>query len=282
MKKLYTLLFVAICSVTFGQTTISQWNFDAATPAAAMLPTTGSGTFTTIGGVEDNLTSGAMPAGNPSTGKAYSIKTFPDASVGSGTAGFQFNVSTVGYSGITITFDPRSSPTGSKWQQFEYSINGTAWVVLSNNNGAIANDFLNPVTLTFPATANNNANFKFRIVSIFAPSTTSYVAVGPAAYGTTGAWRLDNFTVTGTTLGVKSNDIAGLNIYPNPVTNGTLFINTDANAERNVTVFDVLGKQVLKVTTSNNAINVANLNAGVYIVKVTEEGKTATRKLVIR
>lgn len=84
------------------------------------------------------------------------------------------------------------------------------------------------------------------------------------------------------TLGVKSNDIAGLNIYPNPVTNGTLFINTDANAERNVTVFDVLGKQVLKVTTSNNAINVANLNAGVYIVKVTEEGKTATRKLVIR
>lgn len=93
----------------------------------------------------------------------------------------------------------------------------------------------------------------------------------------------DNWSyVTTSTLGVKSNDIAGLNIYPNPVTNGTLFINTDANAERKVTVFDVLGKQVLKVTTSNNAINVASLNAGVYIVKVTEEGKTATRKLVIR
>lgn len=84
------------------------------------------------------------------------------------------------------------------------------------------------------------------------------------------------------TLGVNQNSISGLNIYPNPVTNGTLYINTDANAERTVSVFDVLGKQVLNVKTSNNAINVATLNTGVYIVKITEEGKTATRKLVIR
>jgi hypothetical protein len=90
-------------------------------------------------------------------------------------------------------------------------------------------------------------------------------------------------TATNTcSLGVNQNTISGLNVFPNPVTNGTFNITTDANAERTVSVFDVLGKQVLKVTTSNSAINVANLNAGVYIVKVTEEGKTATRKLVIR
>jgi hypothetical protein len=83
-------------------------------------------------------------------------------------------------------------------------------------------------------------------------------------------------------LSVKQNDIAGLSIFPNPVTNGTLNINSDANAERNVVLFDVLGKKVLNVTTSNNSINVGNINAGVYIVKITEEGKTATRKLVIR
>jgi hypothetical protein len=84
------------------------------------------------------------------------------------------------------------------------------------------------------------------------------------------------------TAKVNQNDIAGLSIYPNPVSNGTLYINTDANDERNVAIFDVLGKQVLNVTTSASAINVANLNGGVYIVKVTENGKTATRKLVIK
>lgn len=78
------------------------------------------------------------------------------------------------------------------------------------------------------------------------------------------------------------SEIAGLNLYPNPVSNGTMFIESDANAERTVTVFDVLGKQILNTTTSTNAINVSQLNTGVYMVRITEEGKTATKKLVIR
>lgn len=88
--------------------------------------------------------------------------------------------------------------------------------------------------------------------------------------------------VTNGTLGTNQNTIAGLRMYPNPVSNGTLFIETSANAEKTVTVFDVLGKQVLNTTTSNNAINVASLHTGVYIVNITEEGKTASRKLVIK
>ena len=76
--------------------------------------------------------------------------------------------------------------------------------------------------------------------------------------------------------------IPGLKVYPNPVSNGTLFIESDANAERNITIFDVLGKEVLNTTTSNTAINVSALHSGVYMVKVTEEGKTATKKLIIR
>lgn len=78
------------------------------------------------------------------------------------------------------------------------------------------------------------------------------------------------------------NAISGLKVYPNPVSNGTLYIETAANAERTVTVFDVLGKQVLNTTTNNNAVGVNALRTGVYVVKITEEGKTVTRKLVIK
>lgn len=88
--------------------------------------------------------------------------------------------------------------------------------------------------------------------------------------------------VTSSALNIKSNEISGLNIYPNPVTNGTLFINTKLNAEKNITVFDVLGKEVLNTTTSANSVNVSKLSAGVYIVKVIENGSSASRKLVIR
>jgi Secretion system C-terminal sorting domain len=94
----------------------------------------------------------------------------------------------------------------------------------------------------------------------------------------------DNWAyVTSGILGTNQNTIAGFSISPNPVNNnGVFYITTAANAERKVTMFDVLGKQVLNVTTSDSAINVSGLNSGVYMVQVTEEGNTETKKLVIR
>jgi len=86
----------------------------------------------------------------------------------------------------------------------------------------------------------------------------------------------------GLTLGTKSNTIAGLNVYPNPVTNGKLFITSDSGADKTVAIYDILGKLVINTTVTNDAVNVSGLNAGVYIVKITEAGNIATRKLIIR
>lgn len=91
-----------------------------------------------------------------------------------------------------------------------------------------------------------------------------------------------SLTDLGLTLGVSHNVITGLKVYPNPVSNGTLFIETATNAPKTVVVYDVLGKQVLNATVVDNAINVSSLKTGVYVVKITEEGKTATRKLVVK
>lgn len=101
----------------------------------------------------------------------------------------------------------------------------------------------------------------------------------------TPAITFDELRIAETTTQLLSsssfNAIAGLKIYPNPSKNGVVFIETAANAERTIAFYDVLGKQVLNTTTSESAVNVSNLHQGVYIVKITEEGKTATRKLVI-
>lgn len=86
-----------------------------------------------------------------------------------------------------------------------------------------------------------------------------------------------NFTLGATTF----NNISGLNVYPNPA-NDFLNIVTAANGVKNIVIYDVVGKEVLNTTTSYQTINLASLNAGIYMVKITEEGKTATRKLVIK
>ena len=84
------------------------------------------------------------------------------------------------------------------------------------------------------------------------------------------------------TLQTQNNEIAGLKVYPNPVLNGVLHVESNLNTEKTISIYDVLGKEVMKTTTSNTTINIANLNSGIYIVKITEGGKTATKKLVVK
>ncbi|KAF2520100.1 T9SS type A sorting domain-containing protein [Flavobacterium salilacus subsp. salilacus] len=84
-------------------------------------------------------------------------------------------------------------------------------------------------------------------------------------------------------LSTKNFDaISGLTMYPNPLSGNILNITSDANAAKTVAIYDVLGKQVVNTVTTNGTVNVSGLTSGVYIVKITEEGKTATRKLVVR
>jgi len=84
------------------------------------------------------------------------------------------------------------------------------------------------------------------------------------------------------TLQTQNNEIAGLKVYPNPVSNGVLHVESNLNTERTISIYDVLGKEVMKTTTSNTTFNIANLNSGIYIVKISENGKTATKKLVVK
>ncbi|NBW28346.1 MAG: T9SS C-terminal target domain-containing protein [Flavobacteriaceae bacterium] len=85
-----------------------------------------------------------------------------------------------------------------------------------------------------------------------------------------------------TTLQTQDNEIAGLRVYPNPISNGVLHVESHLNMEKTISLFDVLGKEIIKTTTSNNTINIANLNSGIYFVKITEGEKTATKKLVVK
>ena len=92
-----------------------------------------------------------------------------------------------------------------------------------------------------------------------------------------------NLAASNFVLPVERQEIENFSTYPNPVTNGEFFINSANNATKDVRIFDMLGKQVYaKSVTANERVNVVNLNTGIYILKVIEEGKTATRKLVIK
>jgi hypothetical protein len=84
------------------------------------------------------------------------------------------------------------------------------------------------------------------------------------------------------TMGITSVKTSELKMYPNPVSNGKLYISSGSNLEKEVVIFNTLGQQVLQAKTVTEAINVTNLNKGTYFVKITEAGITATKKLIIQ
>ena len=67
-----------------------------------------------------------------------------------------------------------------------------------------------------------------------------------------------------------------LNVYPNPV-NNMLFVETESNVVE-ISVYDIFGRQQLAVSGQQSAINVADLNGGIYFVKVvTDNGEIVKR-----
>jgi len=77
------------------------------------------------------------------------------------------------------------------------------------------------------------------------------------------------------------NTTANFSIYPNPTNTGFVNITTKANTAVNVTVFDVLGKQVLSKTLNNNTLDVTSLTTGVYILKLNQNGTSTTKRLIV-
>lgn len=75
--------------------------------------------------------------------------------------------------------------------------------------------------------------------------------------------------------------IEGLTIYPNPTNTGKIYITTKSSLDKKVEIFNVLGKKVLESVTTSKEVNVSQLEAGVYIIKIKEGDASATRKLII-
>lgn len=142
---------------------------------------------------------------------------------------------------------------------------GTAWDYLDGWAYRVSNT--GPDGTTFVL-----ANWTFSGINQLEGATTNAACTVPYPLG----------TYVNTLSTTNFNAIDGLVMYPNPVTGNNLYFTSTNNGEMNVQIFDILGKEVVKANVVNNQVNVSGLNAGIYIVKVTEAGKTATRKLVVK
>ena len=96
---------------------------------------------------------------------------------------------------------------------------------------------------------------------------------------------LDNINITNTPLGVETNVISKIEVYPNP--NNGIFTLSMQNGKggSDLEIYNVLGKLISsqKLANGTNVIDISNQASGMYFYKVKFEGKdVANGKLMVK
>ncbi|MBX2929629.1 MAG: DUF3616 domain-containing protein [Saprospiraceae bacterium] len=194
---------------------ITQWNFnsvpaDASTSTGSTAPNVGAGTVSLAGGTTATFASGTANGGSTDPAlmdnTGYNITAFAAQSTGDRSRGIQFLLSTVGYNNIQVSWDQRHSNTAPRHVQLQYTADGgITWTDAGALFEGTAGDMWfngRSVDLSAIPAAGNNANFGIRIVAAFDPASgTSYTASNTSSsYATSGTWRFDMVTISGTPL----------------------------------------------------------------------------------
>jgi hypothetical protein len=268
MKKLYTLLLIAFTTLVIAQNLVVNPTFAdglngwSATGTNYALPI-----HVTNDGQDDN--SSVQYVATATTGFDQRFNVVPGATV---TVSFWYKAART--NGAT------TGNTARIWSTFSASTTATTPINPPGTTGATDDPLRNSNTYLPQATTWTQIT-----VNSVVPSGATIFTLQLRAYnGATVSFDNISFSSPGASVLSSSsfNAIDGLTMYPNPLKGNTLYFTSTANADMSVQIYDVLGKEVVNSKVMNNTVNVSSLNAGVYMVKVTEEGKTATRKLVIQ
>lgn len=81
---------------------------------------------------------------------------------------------------------------------------------------------------------------------------------------------------------LTKDEIAGFKLYPNPATADVVYINTVDNKPKEIKIYDVFGELVHKDRITTKNLDISKLAPGVYVIQVTENNKSITRKLVVK
>ena len=98
-----------------------------------------------------------------------------------------------------------------------------------------------------------------------------------------------NTTVTG--INNKLSKVTGLNVYPNPAINtiNISYVLSVTSSMVNLEVYDMLGNKVTGLENQlkqngeyHDHFDVAQLNAGIYLVKLNVDGEVSTKRIIIQ
>ncbi len=252
MKKIYSLLSIALLTATVSTAQVNIQDYNGGSPTGSNF----NGTTITRTVSDDELVLVDMGVTNISGTDKY------------------LNVTRV-----KITEVAAWAP--SEQICWGYQLNGNCYTPPANMNPWTSPNWMdngNPVPLPNGATA----NLRFDI------HTSSAGTIHYRFYVMEASTKVDSVdVVVTTTLGIKDtkNEEISMSIYPNPVSSLLTITAQGLDGNFDVKMTDVLGKVVYNesVVGTSKKVDVSDFKNGVYLVTVLEKGTAVqTRRLVIK
>lgn len=189
------LTLVAAFAVTAGADTLAEWTFEVSVPTTA-------GPHAAEGGVYGGPATGSHSSGSTVYSNPVGNGSFESFSSNYWSVGdyYEFQTSSVGYTGITISWDQARSSTGPTPFDLLWSIDGAIWNTLVDDYTVQISGSTGPGTwsstpppnpafsfgpIAAPAALDGQATIYFRMTNQGVPG------------GTAGTNRIDNIVIAG-------------------------------------------------------------------------------------
>lgn len=245
------------------------------------------------------------PLNNQDDEANYAIGPLYDFSTLSGTA-FELTfdtrtnvVSTTSSNlGYQLTNYDATANTQTTFAKVQFDYSGTILVWDSTEDQSEDNNYGYVEATGFSAATNYTVKVRFNVdqsltyvvngedVYTFTPADTSvlngsyYPVFYTDDYNST--WYVDNLTIALPTAGVVNPSLTQFAVYPNPASSVINVSNTDALVN-NVALTDLNGRTVKTVKyngASDAQVNIADLASGVYLLTISSDKGTTTKKVV--
>lgn len=163
----------------------------------------------------------------------------------------------------STNYDGNGNPSNFNWQPVP---NVTIPLYPSNGNNIIENIFTN---IDISSISGEVVYFAFKYDTSNGEDATR--------------WTVDSFNIIGEDdLGITSKEF-DFGFYPNPVNQQRLYIQLENKVDYSYQIYDLNGRLIQQdQQVSASAINLSGISNGLYILKLSADGKTAMKKLVIQ
>ncbi len=165
------------------------------------------------------------------------------------------------------------------------SISTTATEMTFNGNDAVGlfkNGILTDIIGTFNGgTANFAANVTLRRRSnVNSTNTTFNIGTEWDSYSSDTCSNLGSKLLESSVKTEMIDESSELKIYPNP-SDGNFFIN-NSNKEYSIEIYNSIGQKVYQIKNTNSeTLSVSQLDKGIYFMKIIDDSKSTTKKIII-